>query len=104
MNDFYAVIMAGGGGTRLWPLSRKSQPKQALDFMDDRPLFQIAVDRVTPLLPLDQILVVTVEEQAELLQQLVPELPHSNYLLEPSPKGTASVVGLAARHLMAVNR
>jgi mannose-1-phosphate guanylyltransferase len=104
MNDFYAVIMAGGGGTRLWPLSRKSRPKQTLGFIDERPLFKIAVDRITPLLPLEQVLVVTVEEQAEQLQQIVPELPHSNYLIEPSPKGTASVVGLAASFLMTIDR
>jgi mannose-1-phosphate guanylyltransferase len=103
MNDLYAVIMAGGGGTRLWPLSRKSRPKQSLGFIDDRSLFRIAVDRITPLLPIEQILVVTVEEQAKQLQQLVPELPSSNYLLEPSPKGTASVVGLAASYLMTID-
>lgn len=101
MDDFYAVIMAGGGGTRLWPLSRKSRPKQTLEVIYDRPLFRIAVDRIIPLIPLERVFVVTVEEQANQLQQIVPELPKSNYLIEPSPKGTASVVGLAASHLLA---
>jgi mannose-1-phosphate guanylyltransferase len=96
MNDFYAVIMAGGGGTRLWPLSRKSRPKQSLRLFDEKPLLKVAVDRVSPLIPMDRIMVVTVEEQAEQLQEMVPELPVSNFILEPSPKGTASVVGLAA--------
>jgi mannose-1-phosphate guanylyltransferase len=99
MNEFYAVIMAGGGGTRLWPMSRKSRPKQSLRLIEDRPLFKIAIDRISSLIPLKRILVVTVEEQAELLREIVPELPSINYLLEPSPKGTASVVGLAATYL-----
>jgi mannose-1-phosphate guanylyltransferase len=99
MDDFYAVIMAGGGGTRLWPMSRKSRPKQTLRLIDERPLFRIAIDRISSLIPLKRILVVTVEEQAEQLGEIVPELPSTNYLLEPSPKGTASVVGLAATYL-----
>lgn len=88
--------MAGGGGTRLWPLSRRARPKQTLRLIKDKPLFTIAVDRISPLIPLDRIFVVTVEDQAEQLQTLVPKLPASNFILEPSPKGTASVVGLAA--------
>lgn len=99
MDDFYAVIMAGGGGTRLWPMSRRSRPKQSLRLIEDRPLFQIAIDRISPLIPLERILVVTIEEQAEQLKEFVPELPSRNYLLEPAPKGTASVVGLAATYL-----
>lgn len=94
--QYYAVIMAGGGGTRLWPLSRQALPKQMLKLVGDRTLFQMAVDRLQGLFTPDRILVVTVAEQAVKLQAQVPEIPAENYLIEPMPRGTASVVGLAA--------
>ncbi|HWQ46059.1 MAG TPA: mannose-1-phosphate guanylyltransferase [Longilinea sp.] len=92
----YAVIMAGGGGTRLWPLSRQSKPKQMLNLGGKRTLFQLAVDRLTGLFAPDHIYVVTVADQAAALQGQCPELDPDNFLLEPMPRGTASVVGLAA--------
>ena len=97
MNEHdYAVIMAGGGGTRLWPLSRRETPKQMLRLSGDRNMFQVAVDRLEGLFPPERILVVTVAEQAEKLRKQEPRIPEENYLLEPMPRGTASVVGLAA--------
>ena len=98
-NNFYAVIMAGGGGTRLWPLSRKKTPKQVVNITGETTLFQMSVDRLKDLFPYHQIFVVTVADQVELLSELVPEIPKSNYLIEPFPKGTASVVGYAATYL-----
>lgn len=92
----FAVIMAGGGGTRLWPASRRLRPKQSLRLLGDRTLFQLAVDRVRSLLPVDQILVVTGVDQAALLRQQVPELPQASFVLEPEPRGTAAVAGLAS--------
>ena len=96
IDHYYAVIMAGGGGTRLWPLSRRSRPKQLLSLFDERSLFQIAVSRLEGLFPFERILVVTVEAQAAMLRAQVPEIPAENYIIEPLPRGTASVVGLAA--------
>lgn len=92
----YAVIMAGGGGTRLWPISRKDRPKQLLPLLGEETLFQGTVARLIDLLPPERILVVTVESQAALMKEQVPEIPAENYLIEPAPRGTASVVGLAA--------
>ena len=92
----YAVIMAGGGGTRLWPLSRKESPKQLLPLLGKETLFQSTVARLQSLFPLERILVVTVAEQARVMQEQVPGIPNENYLIEPAPRGTASVVALAA--------
>jgi mannose-1-phosphate guanylyltransferase len=104
MNEnFYAVIMAGGGGTRLWPLSRMQKPKQMLKLTDDGTLFQLAVSRLSGLFDPDHILVVTVAEQASALQKQTPQIPDENYLIEPMPKGTASVVGMAAVAIQAKN-
>ncbi len=95
-DHYYAVIMAGGEGSRLWPLSRQLRPKQMVQLGSDRSLFQIAVDRIRDIFPADRIYVVTVANQAEDLKGQCPEIPAENFLLEPMPRGTASVVGLAA--------
>src|SRR5688572_15886388 len=92
----YAVIMAGGGGTRLWPVSRKEKPKQLLPLIGQETLFQSTVKRLENLFPSERILVVTIEEQAKEMKLQAPEIPEENYLIEPAPRGTASVVGLAA--------
>ncbi len=92
----YAVIMAGGGGTRLWPVSRRSHPKQIISLVEKNSLFQSTVERLEGFFPPERILVVTVAEQAAELRKQAPELPVENFILEPAPRGTASVVGLAA--------
>jgi mannose-1-phosphate guanylyltransferase len=95
----YAVILAGGSGTRLWPLSRRGHSKQSLKLVGDRTMFQHAVDRLLPLYPLEHILVVTRQDQSSLLASQVPELPASNFINEPFGRGTAPAIGLAAIHL-----
>ncbi len=94
--DYYAVIMAGGGGTRLWPLSRKNNPKQMLKIASDLSLYQTAIQRLEGIFPPERILVVTVEDQAVQLKEQVPAIPAENFLIEPMPRGTASVIGYAA--------
>ena len=96
MEHTYAVIMAGGGGTRLWPISRKERPKQLLPLLGQETLFQSTVTRLKNMFPYERILVVTVEEQAREMRLQAPEIPEENYIIEPAPRGTASVVGLAA--------
>ena len=99
----YAVIMAGGGGTRLWPLSRRAHPKQMLRLFGDRTLFQIAYDRLAGVVENDHIFVVTVAEQVAELSQQAPDIPLEHFIVEPMPRGTASVVGLAAITLQALD-
>jgi mannose-1-phosphate guanylyltransferase len=92
---FYAVIMAGGGGTRLWPLSRLQHPKQMLALSGERTLFQLSLDRLKGLFPLERILIMTTREQARDYLKQYPGLTLKNFLLEPSPRGTASVIAWA---------
>jgi mannose-1-phosphate guanylyltransferase len=88
--------MAGGGGTRLWPVSRKESPKQLLPLLGKETMFQSTVARLEKIFSPQHILVVTVEEQSRVMQEQVPSIPRENYLIEPAPRGTASVVALAA--------
>jgi mannose-1-phosphate guanylyltransferase len=92
----YVSILAGGSGTRLWPLSRSHRPKQLLSLVGDRSLIQATVDRVAPLVPPERILVVTEASHADDLRAQLPELPAENILVEPARRGTAAAVGLGA--------
>jgi mannose-1-phosphate guanylyltransferase len=103
IGHFYAVIMAGGGGTRLWPLSRKANPKQFLNLIGNRTLFQIAVDRLDGLFNFEDIYVVTIANQAEQLHLQSPQIPTKNFLIEPMPRGTASVVAMAATAIQKID-
>jgi len=99
----YAVIMAGGGGTRLWPLSRRERPKQMLKLFGDRSLFQIAVDRLKPIFQPEQIIIITSENIATEFQEQCPDIPEENYIIEPVGRDTAAAIGLAARELVKRN-
>ena len=98
-DDFYALIMAGGTGTRLWPLSREGRPKQALHLIGDRTMFQIARDRLAPLFTPDRILVVTGSHHVDLLRAQGSGIPSENFIVEPMGRGTAPAIALGAIHL-----
>jgi mannose-1-phosphate guanylyltransferase len=92
----YVAILAGGSGSRLWPLSRSTRPKQLLPLLGDRSLIQTTVDRVVPLVPPERILIVTEASHSDDLRAQLPEVPAENVLVEPVRRGTAAAVGLAA--------
>jgi mannose-1-phosphate guanylyltransferase len=91
--------MAGGAGTRLWPLSRRGRPKQSLKLVGERTLFERTVDRITPTFRPEEIFVVTGSEHAASLMAQKPELAPENYVIEPEGRGTAPAIGLGAIHL-----
>lgn len=92
----YVVIMAGGGGTRLWPLSRAAHPKPFLRLVDDRTLLQATADRLAPLVTGPDIHVVVAQRFADLVAEQLPEVPARNVLLEPVGRNTAAAVAFAA--------
>jgi len=97
---FYAMIMAGGVGTRLWPLSRHSRPKQSLALFGKSSMFAQAVERIRPLFQPEHIFVATSAEQRDILASQAPELPVENFIIEPEGRGTAPCIGLSAIHLL----
>ena len=92
----YAVIMAGGGGTRLWPLSRRARPKPFLPLVGSESLFQATVRRLAPLIEPADVYVVADEVQLPLVRQQVPALPADHLLGEPVGRNTAAAIALAA--------
>jgi mannose-1-phosphate guanylyltransferase len=100
MENAYALIMAGGAGTRLWPLSRQARPKPLIPLVEqDRSMFQIAVERLHPLFPPERVMVVASGELTPQLQAQAPQLPAENFIVEPAGRDTAPAVGLGAIHV-----
>ena len=95
----YALIMAGGSGTRLWPRSRGSCPKQLLGLLSERTMLQEACQRITPLVPDDKIFVVTNETYTDVVRQQIPQVPAANVIGELEGHGTAPCIGLSALYL-----
>ena len=95
----YAVIMAGGRGTRFWPRSREKKPKHLLDIISDKTIIQETVDRIKPLIMPENILIVTGQKHVRTLMRQLPEIPSENIIIEPEGKNTAPCIGLAALHI-----
>ncbi len=92
----FAVIMAGGRGERLWPLSTPEQPKQFLRLFGEETMLQATVNRILPLIPWENIYVVTSDQHGSLVEEQLPALPVENIITEPIGRSTAPCVGLAA--------
>lgn len=104
MKDNYCVIMGGGIGSRFWPFSRESYPKQFLDFFGTgRSLLQMTFDRFAKIIPVENIYIVTNKIYYELIKQQLPELGDNQILLEPCRRNTAPCIAYAAYHIRACN-
>lgn len=95
-----ALIMAGGRGERFWPKSRKSLPKQFLSLTDDgKTMIQLTVERILPLVKMEDIYISTNRDYKELVRQQLPGIPEENILCEPVGRNTAPCIGLGAVHM-----
>src|SRR5579862_5213817 len=94
--DRYVIIMAGGKGERFWPVSREKTPKQLITLLGKRSFLQQAVDRVLPLVPLKNILIITNAVQAPAVRKQLPKLPKQNVVAEPCGRDTCAAVTLGA--------
>ena len=95
----HAVIMAGGSGTRFWPASTKSRPKQLLPLTGERTMIQATVARLGEMIPPERVMIVTNESLVEPIAAQLPELPATSILGEPAKRDTAPCIGLAAIQL-----
>ena len=95
----YCVIMAGGSGTRFWPLSRKDSPKQLLNIIGGNSMLQMTVDRLRKIKFVDDIFIVTRSDIADKIIETIKRIPKENIIVEPSGKNTAPCIGLSALHL-----
>jgi mannose-1-phosphate guanylyltransferase len=95
----WCVILAGGVGSRFWPVSTANRPKQLLPLASDRPLLRDSLDRMAPLCDAAHTLVLTNASLVEPIQALAPEIPPANLIAEPRPAGTAAALTWAAAHI-----
>lgn len=96
----YAVIMAGGSGTRFWPKSTKKYPKQFLSLFGDGTMIQNTANRIKEIIPQERILVVTNEDYVDIVKEQLPKVPDTNIVGEPVAKNTAPCVAIAAELLI----
>jgi mannose-1-phosphate guanylyltransferase len=94
--DRFVIIMAGGRGERFWPVSREKTPKQLIRLIGQRSFLQQAVDRVLPLVPLKNVLIITNAAQAPEVRKQLPKLPKANVIAEPVGRDTCAAVTLGA--------
>ncbi|MBR1564191.1 MAG: mannose-1-phosphate guanylyltransferase [Paludibacteraceae bacterium] len=103
INNNYCVIMAGGIGSRFWPFSRNDRPKQFLDFFGTgRSLLQMTVDRFRPIVPIENVLIVTNVAYRDLILEQIPDISSSQILCEPCRRNTAPCIAYAMSRIQAL--
>jgi len=103
-NSTYVLILAGGAGTRFWPASRESLPKQFLDITGTgKSLIRETVDRFKEFIPVENIFVITHKKYGHLVQQVIPELTENQIILEPTRNNTAASIAYGSMKLAALN-
>lgn len=95
-DHLYAVVMAGGSGTRFWPLSRTDRPKQLLNITGDEILLRKAIELIKPIIPISRIKIVTTLSQADTVKRTVPEISGESVIGEPLGKNTAPAIGISS--------
>src|SRR5258705_4445646 len=95
----WAVVLAGGIGSRFWPLSTPSRPKQLLPLVTSEPLLAEAVTRLEPITPPDRVLILTNETLVPAIAKLLPEIPRENLVAEPRAGGTAAALTWASQEI-----
>jgi mannose-1-phosphate guanylyltransferase len=103
MSSMHAVIMAGGSGTRFWPASRQTRPKQLLPLSDGAPMIRAAVERVATTCPPERVWIVTNAQQRDAILALLPAFPPAQVVVEPEARDTAPCVGLALAKVAAID-
>ena len=91
-----ALIMAGGKGTRFWPLSTEEKPKQFLNLIGEETMIQMTINRIKPIIPIERIFVCTGEMYVDLVKEQLPELPDRNIIVKPEGRNTAPCIALSA--------
>lgn len=91
-----ALIMAGGKGTRFWPLSTEKKPKQFLKLLGEKTMLQMTVDRIKPIIPIEKIFICTAEIYVDFVKEQIPDLPNKNIIVEPEGRNTAPCIALSA--------
>lgn len=102
--NYYCVIMAGGVGSRFWPMSRSARPKQFIDILGlGKTFIQLTYDRFKAIVPEENILVVTAAKYRDLVKEQIPSIPEENILLEPYKRNTAPCIAYATYKLLKKN-
>tara|TARA_A100001011_G_scaffold52911_1_gene51191 strand:+ start:34493 stop:35578 length:1086 start_codon:yes stop_codon:yes gene_type:complete len=104
IKKIYAVIMAGGQGTRFWPLSRKKRPKQLLNIIGDQSMLQITVDRLRKIDLIEDIFIVTNPELASQIKKEIKGINNDNIIIEPYGKNTTPSIALAAIKIKSIDK
>ena len=95
----YVAVMAGGVGSRFWPISRPEQPKQLLNLFGDGPMLRKTMERLSSVVPFERQLIVTNTSTGDQVRAMMPELPPENVLEEPMGRNTAPAIAWAAAHV-----